>query len=145
MIVYWSLFVFAFYIRVVKLKKYASYSGFFCGYLRQFPLSPAGDLKNPSGTLAGPRGFSNPLWASGDLGEDPLGKTRITYIYFFQLYIGISRGLVYVYPLGDWCTYIPQRFSLRGISVRSPRGFGDPLGDLSEIAWDVYFSSFFVR
>ena len=56
--------------------------GFLRGYLRQIPLSPIGDLKNPSGTLAGPRGFSNPLWASGDLGEDPLEKNRITYSYF---------------------------------------------------------------
>ena len=77
--------------------------GFFLGYLRQIPLSPIGDLKNPSGTLAGPRvsapaiarrfaprsclrygprGFSNPLMASEDLYEDPLGKTRISYIYF---------------------------------------------------------------
>ena len=51
----------------------------FFGDLRQIPLSPIGDLKNPSG-MAGPLGFSNPLWASGDLGEDPLEKTRITYI-----------------------------------------------------------------
>ena len=29
-----------------------------------------------------PRGFSNPLRVSEDLGEDPLEKTRITYIYF---------------------------------------------------------------
>ena len=29
-----------------------------------------------------PLGISKkPLWASGDLGEDPLEKTRITYIY----------------------------------------------------------------
>ena len=34
-------------------KKNACYSVFFCGYLRQITLSP--DLKNPSGTLAGPR------------------------------------------------------------------------------------------
>ena len=70
-----------------------------------------GDLKNPSGTLAGPRGFSNPLWASGDLGEDPLEKTRITYIYFLYVHISaISRGFVCVYPLGDLCIYaqIPQ-------------------------------------
>ena len=53
----------------------------FVGYLRQIPLSPIGDLKNPTGTLAGPRSFSNPLWASGDLGEGPLEKTRITYIF----------------------------------------------------------------
>ena len=39
----------------MKLKKYACYSGFFCGDLRQIPLSPVGDFKNPSGTLAGPR------------------------------------------------------------------------------------------
>ena len=52
---------------------------FFFGDLCQIPLSPIGDLKNPSG-IADPRGFSNPLWASGDLGEDPLEKTRITYI-----------------------------------------------------------------
>ena len=53
----------------------------FFGDLRRMPLSPIGDLKNPSG-MAGPRGFSNPLWASGDLGEDPLEKTRITTVNF---------------------------------------------------------------
>ena len=42
---------------VLGLKKYACYSGFFCGDLRLIPLSPIGDFKNPSGKLAGPRGF----------------------------------------------------------------------------------------
>ena len=40
---------------VLVLKKYACYSGFFCGDLRLIPLSPIGDFKNPSGKLAGPR------------------------------------------------------------------------------------------
>ena len=79
----------------------------------QIPLCPIGDLKNHSGTLPGPRAsarvsarlfaphsalcsapwacqrslgpFSNPLWDSGNLGEDPLEKTRITYVYLIIL------------------------------------------------------------
>ena len=57
----------------------------------------------PSGPPACPRGFSNPLWASGDLGEDSLEKTRITYIYsrsrreyesegIFKFPEGVARG-----------------------------------------------------
>ena len=81
----------------MKFKKICMLFGFFVGDLRQIPLSPVGDLKNPSGTLAGPRGFSNPLRASGDLAEDPLRKTRITYIYFFvakqrpQVRVGVTH------------------------------------------------------
>ena len=37
----------------------------------------------PSGTACCPRGFSKSPPGSGDLGENSLSKTRISYIYFF--------------------------------------------------------------
>ena len=94
------------------LKKICILFGFFVGDLRQKRLRSIGDLKKPLGNAGGPsglcsglrsalraslwpplrpsglpacpRGFSNHLRASGDLGEDPLRKTRITYIYIYS-------------------------------------------------------------
>ena len=55
-------------------KKYVQNSYFFAVILPQIP-SPIGDLKIPSGTSPGPRGFSNPLWAQGIWGKIPLKKS----------------------------------------------------------------------
>ena len=66
------------------------------------PSARRGFLKT-LGHHAMPSEFLKSPWASGDLREDPLQKTRISYTYFFSRpKIAISRGFVNVYPLvGD--------------------------------------------
>ena len=48
----------------------------------QIPIARSGILKIPSGSTPCPRGFSKSPPGSGDLGENPLPKTRISYINF---------------------------------------------------------------
>ena len=68
----------------------------------QIPIARSGILKIPSGSTPCPRGFSKSPPGSGDLGENPLPKTRIFYIYFFlALKSHFFRGFVNVNPLGD--------------------------------------------
>ena len=51
----------------------------------QIPIARSGILKIPSGSTPCPRGFSKSPPGSGDLGENPLPKTRISYINIFLL------------------------------------------------------------
>ena len=57
-------------------KKYACYSGFFCGYLRQIPLSPVGDFKKTPRArrwALGPNGPRAHRRALGVFLKSPLG------------------------------------------------------------------------
>ena len=66
-------------------KKYVQNSGFWSWIFSQIPFARSGILKIPSGSTPCPRGFSKSPPGTGDLGENPLPKTRISYIYFLLL------------------------------------------------------------
>ena len=72
------------------IKKYIRNSGFWSGIFSQIPIACSGILKIPSGSTPCPRGFSKSPPGSGDLGENSLSKTRISYIYSV-IYLGNTK------------------------------------------------------
>ena len=93
------------FVNATYMKKICTKFWFFDRGFHQIPIARSGILKipsclrsglrlppraslrpplRPSGTAYCPRGFSKSPLGSGDLGENPLTKTKILYIYYFS-------------------------------------------------------------